>query len=44
MFIETEGTPNPATLKFLPGQDVMGTAARYGHFRAARRGARVPRR
>jgi Fe-S cluster biogenesis protein NfuA len=28
MFIETEGTPNPATLKFLPGQEVMdlGTA------------------
>ena len=24
MFIETEPTPNPATLKFLPGQDVMG--------------------
>ena len=24
MFIETEGTPNPATLKFLPGIDVMG--------------------
>lgn len=24
MFIETEGTPNPATLKFLPGQDVLG--------------------
>ena len=24
MFIETEGTPNPSTLKFLPGQDVMG--------------------
>ena len=24
MFIETEGTPNPATLKFLPGVDVMG--------------------
>ena len=23
MFIETEGTPNPATLKFLPGQAVM---------------------
>jgi Fe-S cluster biogenesis protein NfuA len=23
MFIETEGTPNPATLKFLPGQEVM---------------------
>lgn len=28
MFIQTETTPNPATLKFLPGQDVMavGTA------------------
>jgi Fe-S cluster biogenesis protein NfuA len=25
MFIETEGTPNPATLKFLPGRDVVGT-------------------
>lgn len=24
MFIETEGTPNPATLKFLPGRPVMG--------------------
>jgi NFU1 iron-sulfur cluster scaffold homolog, mitochondrial len=24
MFIETEGTPNPATLKFLPNRDVMG--------------------
>jgi Fe-S cluster biogenesis protein NfuA len=26
MFIETEGTPNPATLKFLPGRDVLGQA------------------
>lgn len=26
MFIETESTPNPATLKFLPGRDVMGLA------------------
>ncbi len=25
MFIETEGTPNPATLKFLPGRWVMQT-------------------
>ena len=23
MFIETEGTPNPATLKFLPGREVL---------------------
>ena len=27
MFIQTESTPNPATLKFLPGRDVMGTGA-----------------
>ena len=26
MFIETEGTPNPATLKFLPGCNVMGSS------------------
>jgi Fe-S cluster biogenesis protein NfuA len=26
MFIQTETTPNPATLKFLPGRDVMGDA------------------
>ena len=28
MFIQTEATPNPATLKFLPGKEVMpsGTA------------------
>jgi Fe-S cluster biogenesis protein NfuA len=25
MFIQTESTPNPATLKFLPGQDVLKT-------------------
>lgn len=24
MFIQTESTPNPATLKFLPGKEVMG--------------------
>ena len=26
MFIQTEQTPNPATLKFLPGEEVMGEA------------------
>ncbi len=26
MFIETEGTPNPATLKFLPGRAILGDA------------------
>lgn len=28
MFIETEATPNPATLKFLPGQEVMPSGTR----------------
>jgi len=28
MFIETETTPNPATLKFLPGEVVMTTGTR----------------
>jgi Fe-S cluster biogenesis protein NfuA len=28
MFIQTEPTPNPATLKFLPGRDVTGGAPR----------------
>ncbi len=27
MFIQTESTPNPNTLKFLPGREVMGEAA-----------------
>ena len=27
MFIETEGTPNPATLKYLPGRDVLGAGS-----------------
>ena len=25
MFIQTEQTPNPATLKFLPGREVMAS-------------------
>jgi hypothetical protein len=28
MLIETEPTPNPATLKFLPGRPVMTTGTR----------------
>ncbi len=28
MFIQTEATPNPATLKFLPGRSVLGDATR----------------
>lgn len=40
MFIQTESTPNPATLKFLPGQEVlpMGTA----DFPTPEAGARSP--
>ena len=40
MFIQTEETPNPATLKFLPGREVMerGTA----DFAAADKAARSP--
>jgi Fe-S cluster biogenesis protein NfuA len=30
MFIQTEETPNPATMKFLPGREVMGTAGQEG--------------
>lgn len=38
MFIETEGTPNPATLKFLPGRDVMaGSTADFASADAASR-------
>ncbi len=32
MFIQTEATPNPTTLKFLPGQSVLGAGTR--EFRA----------
>ena len=40
MFIETEGTPNPATLKFLPGRDVMGAGT--ADFASAASAARSP--
>ncbi|WP_421994893.1 NifU family protein [Roseococcus sp.] len=41
MFIETESTPNPATLKFLPGRDVMGEAG-TADFVAGDDAARAP--
>src|SRR5271154_910067 len=41
MFIQTESTPNPNTLKFLPGRDVMGEGA-VADFPSAERGARSP--
>jgi NFU1 iron-sulfur cluster scaffold homolog, mitochondrial len=38
MFIETEGTPNPATLKFLPGREVLGhSTADFASAEAAER-------
>jgi Fe-S cluster biogenesis protein NfuA len=36
MFIQTESTPNPRTLKFLPGRDVLGRGSRdYANAEAA---------
>ncbi|MDA8230418.1 MAG: NifU family protein [Magnetospirillum sp.] len=40
MFIQTEPTPNPATLKFLPGRDVMGSGT--ADFPDAAKAARSP--
>ena len=35
MFIQTEQTPNPETLKFLPGRDVMPSGAGLAEFKSA---------
>ena len=40
MFIQTEQTPNPATLKFLPGRDVLATGT--ANFQDAASAARSP--
>ena len=42
MFIETEATPNPATLKFLPGRDVMGGRGTADFTAAAEAAGRSP--
>jgi Fe-S cluster biogenesis protein NfuA len=41
MFIQTESTPNPATLKFLPGRSVMGEGA-VADFPSSESAARSP--
>ena len=41
MFIQTENTPNPATLKFLPGRNVMGEGA-VADFPSAETAGRSP--
>src|ERR1700744_1527191 len=41
MFIKTEKTPNPATLKFLPGRAVMGEGA-VADFPSADQAGRSP--
>src|SRR6266550_6371763 len=41
MFIQTESTPNPATLKFLPGREVMGESA-VADFPSVEQAARSP--
>ena len=33
MFIQTEETPNPATLKFIPGKDVTGEIGKTFYFK-----------
>ncbi|MFC3068088.1 NifU family protein [Phenylobacterium soli] len=40
MFIQTEATPNPEVLKFLPGREVMGEGSR--DFRSAEEAAAAP--
>src|SRR3546814_5519409 len=40
MFIQTEETPNPATLKFLPGRQVMASGT--AEFKAEEEAARSP--
>ncbi len=40
MFIQTEQTPNPEVLKFLPGREVLGDGSR--EFRSAEEGAASP--
>ncbi len=40
MFIQTEATPNPATLKFLPGKSVLGDGTR--EFRSTEEAAASP--
>lgn len=40
MFIQTETTPNPASLKFLPGREVLGSGT--AEFRAAGEAERSP--
>jgi cytochrome oxidase assembly protein ShyY1 len=42
MFIQTEATPNPATLKFIPGKVVM--ADRHLRYAATRHSASALRR
>jgi Fe-S cluster biogenesis protein NfuA len=39
MFIQTEATPNPATLKFLPGRTVLGEGTQDFRNRASAEGA-----
>ena len=40
MFIQTEATPNPATIKFLPGQEILKTGSM--EFKSAEEATRAP--
>jgi len=42
VFIQTEQTPNPLTLKFIPGQDVLGAEGGAREFRTAEEAGASP--
>ena len=42
MFIQTEETPNPATLKFIPGKDVTGEIGKTYYFKNIEEAASSP--
>ena len=42
MFIQTEETPNPATMKFIPGKDVTGESGKTFYFKNSEEASSSP--
>ena len=42
MFIQTEETPNPSTMKFIPGKDVMGDSGKTIYFKDSKEAKNSP--
>jgi len=42
MFIQTEETPNPATMKFIPGKDVTGESGKTFYFKNSKEASSSP--